>query len=303
MKNPITSLTDLITHTADVLLEKLLEWYDLIILHLPNIIVATLIVIVSRRLAFWLRRVAERTLPRMSKNVIVQRGGASGIYYFVLTLGIFTALNLLQLDKAVMSLLAGAGILGLALGFAFQDLATNFISGIFIVLQEPFKIHDFVDTNGYQGHIEKIGLRSITLRTLDGQHVVIPSKDIFQNPLKNYEYTPERRITLNVGVTYDANLEFVRDLSRQVIAGIPQINEQRGVSVTFEEFGDSSINFSARFWINYSDYERFLQTRSDVIIALKKAFDENGITIPFPIRTIDFPSLPQALMEQNSREG
>jgi small conductance mechanosensitive channel len=92
-------------------------------------------------------------------------------------------------------------------------------------------------------------------------------------------------------------LEFVRDLSRQVIASIPQINEQRGVSVTFEEFGDSSINFSARFWINYSDYERFLQTRSDVIIALKKAFDENGITIPFPIRTIDFPRLPEAILE------
>src|SRR5690606_28863708 len=101
-------------------------------------------------------------------------------YLAIFFVGISIALDVLQLDKAVSSLLAGAGIIGLALGFAFQDLTANFISGIYITFRRPFEVGHQVETNGFTGTVENIELRSTTLRTIDGLHVIIPNKDIFQ---------------------------------------------------------------------------------------------------------------------------
>lgn len=198
------------------------------------------------------------------------------------------ALNVLNLEKTVTSLLAGAGVIGLALSFAFQDLATNFISGLFIMIERPFNIGDFIETNGFEGHIERIGIRSIVIKTLDEQHVIIPSKDIFQQPLKNYNLGTERRVTLAVGISYGEDLEKIRQITKSAVELLEQVVQKKGVHVHFYEFGDSSINFELRFWIKNSDQMYFLESRSAAIMAIKRAYDANQIVIPFPIRTLAF---------------
>ncbi|MCC5945525.1 MAG: mechanosensitive ion channel [Bernardetiaceae bacterium] len=180
----------------ETLSEKLLGWYTYIISMLPNFVMAVIALTIFYLIAKGARKTLERILQRVieTKNIIsiIVRI----VFYLIMTAGVFAALELLNLNKTVTSLLAGAGVVGLALSFAFQDLASNFISGFFITLQKPLKYNDLVETNGYIGHVREIGLRSITIETLDGLDLIIPSKEVFQKPLMNYTANPGRRINI-----------------------------------------------------------------------------------------------------------
>jgi small conductance mechanosensitive channel len=179
---------------------------------------------------------------------------------------------------------------GLALGFAFQDLAGNLISGVGLAVHRkwPFKIGDLVETNGVFGKVEKIHLRTSLIRTLDGKLVVVPNKHIYQNEVTNYTVSGRRRVDVECGVSYGENLEHVRDVVRDALRGVCGQEDPDAVEVFFTGFGASSIDLVGRFWIDYAKQPDFLQARSDAVIAVKTAFDEHDITIPFPIRTLDF---------------
>jgi small-conductance mechanosensitive channel len=198
-------------------------------------------------------------------------------------------LELLQLSKAVTTLLAGAGIIGLALSFAFQDIASNFVSGLLIVTRRPFKINDIIESNNYFGKVIKINLRNTLIQTFQGQVVLIPNKKVFENAIINYTYNGERRIDLSVGISYADDLEKVKEVTSKTIEQLPETIKEKGVVFTFNEFGNSSINLMVRFWVKYNKNDKdYLPGLSNAIIKLKKAYDENDIMIPFPIRTLDF---------------
>ena len=133
----------------------------------------------------------------------------SSIFFSSVSLSLLY-LSILQLDKAVTSILAGAGIIGLALAFAFQDIAANFISGIFISFRKPIKLGDVVKINDYMGKVEQINLRDTIILTFQGQMVIIPNKDVFQSPIENYSLLGRRRLDLVVGVSYGDDLEKVK---------------------------------------------------------------------------------------------
>ncbi len=285
-------MNELVTQSLDIfsrrVTEKLIAWYEHLVGLLPNFVVAILVIILTWLIARITRRLAEKALSRIGIARVITEAGAAALYYSIFVIGLFVALETLQLNKAVTSLLAGAGVIGLALSFAFQDLVTNFVSGLFITIQRPLVYGDLVRTNQYLGHVDRIGLRSVTLRDLDGQHVVIPSKDIFQNPLTNFSTSPERRVNLEVGVSYASDLELVKRITTEAVSSLSVIDPRRPVNVQYAGFGDSSIDFICRFWIGSSEEMAVLEARSLAIIAIKKTFDAHDITIPFPIRTLDF---------------
>lgn len=272
----------------DLVLNKIIFWFEVIVGMLPNFLLTFFVIWLSIRLSRFLRKSADKYFHSFLENDSVIKIGVSFISYLIILIGFYIALGILNFDKIATTLVAGVGVIGLALSFAFQDLATNFISGVFIVIEKPFMVGDFIETGNYEGHIQEIGLRSIVIRTLDEQHIMIPSKEIFQNPIKNYNAGRARRITVNVGVSYGEDLERVSQISKEALAEIPEINKNRPVLVQYNEFGDSSINFALRFWVKRSDPFYFHEVRSKVIIAIKKAYDANNIVIPFPIRTLDF---------------
>ncbi|WP_035757480.1 mechanosensitive ion channel family protein [Hugenholtzia roseola] len=282
------TLAQLIERAYLQLIEKLIGWYDELIKLFPNLLLAILVIFFVNYLAIGAKRVVEKVVRRLSSSPQVLSVVRGIVFYLVWIAGLMVALNVLNLEKTVTSLLAGAGVIGLALSFAFQDLATNFISGLFIMIERPFNIGDFIETNGFEGHIERIGIRSIVIKTLDEQHVIIPSKDIFQQPLKNYNLGIERRVTLAVGISYGEELEKIRQVTKKAVEPLEQVVQQKGIHVHFYEFGDSSINFELRFWIKSSDPMYFLEARSAAIMAIKRAYDANQIVIPFPIRTLAF---------------
>ena len=272
----------------DTLIDKLITWFKLLVASLPNFILAILVLTIFYFIAKGVRSLISKLLSKWvdNKNLIEL---ASQITFTVIFLvGVFFALGVLNLDKTVTSLLAGAGVIGLALSFAFQDLATNFVSGVFITVQKPLRVGDLVETNDYKGIVRKIGLRAVDIEDFDGRYIIIPSKEVFQNALVNYNQTHYRRINLSVGVSYGDNMKEVRKLLYDTIKGVKEVSKNRDVRIDFDGFGDSSINFVARFFIDQTDEPSFKKAETEVATAVKEAFDANDIMIPFPIRTLDF---------------
>lgn len=271
----------------DIVLEKVVSWSENFVSMLPNFILALLaffvFVVIAKFSVKLLKKLLSRTIDNPALNNII----AKTVYITVIIIGTFVALSVLNLEKTVTSLLAGAGIIGLALGFAFQDIAANFISGILMAARRPFKIGDVIETINHKGVVKKINIRTTELTSFQGQSITIPNKEVFQNALINDSINGKKRVDLGVGVSYGDDLEKVRRITLEAVKTIPH-RTQDDITLVFDEFGDSSINFTVRIWVEFKSQFGYKESQSEAIIAIKKAFDENDITIPFPIRTLDF---------------
>ncbi|WP_456458913.1 mechanosensitive ion channel family protein [Reichenbachiella sp.] len=272
----------------EILSGKLSSWLEALTALLPNMVVAVFVLVVSYVVARMLKMAVNRLMARFSAKEAINSLFTTLVYLTTLAIGLMVALNVLHLEQTVTSLLAGAGIIGLALGFAFQDIAANFISGVLIAFRKPIQLGDIIETKSFMGTVEKIDLRVTMLRTFQGLHVIIPNKDVFQSPVTNYTKTSDRRIDLDVGVSYADDLEKVKKVAIEAVSELPYLLPNKEVELHYTAFGDSSINFKLMIWVHYPDEPGYLRAQSDAIIAVKKAFDANDITIPFPIRTMDF---------------
>lgn len=277
-----------LNNAFSLIVDKLGTWIRGAIAYLPNLVVAVIVVLLFVTLARMARDAVRRVSSAVTDNRQIRQLLATLTYVAVIAIGLFTALSILDLQGVVTSLLAGVGIIGLALGFAFQDLAANFMAGILMAIRRPFKLGDIIDTNDHMGVVEEVSIRSTRIRTFQGQEVRIPNSAVFGNPLTNYSDRGERRVDLACGVAYGDDLEQARLVAMEAIEGLDFVRAEKGVQLFYNEFGDSSINFDLRFWIEFVTQKDFLHARSEAIVALKRAFDANGITIPFPIRTLDF---------------
>lgn len=270
------------------LYDKLEGWFDQIILMLPNLIIASIVFGLTILAARWLKTKVNRVIRRITDNPTISSVASSVTTALVVLLGIFIVLKILGLSDFLAGLLASAGVVGLAVGLALQDPLINLFSGVIMSVRQLYNLGDLVETNGYFGNIQKISLRSTIIRGKDGKEIVIPNKDVIQTPLANYSVSGERRIDVDCGVSYGDDLEQVRDLVIKTIKGLEECNENKSVDFFYTEFGDSSINFTTRFWLMETEQKPYLMAKSAAIIAIKKALDSNDIAIPFPIRTLDF---------------
>jgi small conductance mechanosensitive channel len=230
----------------------------------------------------------ERVLARMSQNRTITRLVASAVFVAVVMAGLFIALGVLKLDKTVMSLLAGAGVAALVLGFAFQDIAANVMAGILLSVRHPFRPGHLCEILDLEGVIEEVDLRFTVMRTLQGQMVFLPNKEVLGHPIKNYTLTGKRRVDLEVGVSYGDDLQLAKRLALEAVQDVERRDKQREIEVFYTGFQDHAIAMVVRIWVDYQRQRDFLEARSQAIQRIKAAFDANGITIPFPIRTLDF---------------
>ncbi len=269
-------------------IEKFIGWVESFVQHLPEIVIAIILVAIFAFVARYARKLTRNLIGRVTDHGPLKSLAGTAAYLAALGLGVFMALSVLQLDTAVTSLLAGVGILGLALGFAFQDIAENFIAGVLISIRRPFTDGDLIETNGHFGKVEGLDLRAIHLRSLDGPLVRIPNGDVYGNALTNYSQAEHRRVDVDCGVAYDTDLDRAAQVAKEAVAAVDGRDEARDPEVFWTEFGGSSINFVARFWLETTGQADYLAAKSAGIVRIKKAFDEAGIGIPFPIMTLDF---------------
>ncbi len=279
-----------INEYVGVVLNKVTDWLEGLIGMLPNFVAALLVLITFYFASRYIRKMLYGLMKRLSDNEAINKLTASIIFFTVLIIGVFISLRILNLDETVTSLLAGLGIVGLALGFAFKDIASNFLAGIYMAIKSPVNVGDVLEYQDVFGIVKDIGLRSSSIRTWQGQDVVIPNRLLMEQKYTHFSINQERRIDLDVGISYGDDLEKVEQVTLQAINKISYINKEKPVDLYFKEFGDSAIFFSVRYWVQYisDDYLIYLRALSQGIKNIKKAYDQNDITITFPIRTIDF---------------
>ena len=270
-----------------LIINKLSTWLQELIRMLPNILLAAVVLVIGFFIAKAARSLSKKLVSKVSNHQTLNNLFASVVYVTFIGISIFIVLSILQLDKAVTSILAGAGIIGLALAFAFQDIAANFVSGIIISFRRPIKIGDIVKLGEYMGKIEEINLRDTIVRTFQGQMVIIPNKNVFQNPIENYSVLGKRRLDLSGRVSYDVDLEEVQKITLDALKNIEGITDD-AITMGYKEFDESSISYIVRIWIANPEQPEYWKVRNSAIIAIKKAYDKNNIIIPFPIRTLDF---------------
>tara|TARA_R110002153_G_scaffold110189_1_gene251155 strand:- start:29672 stop:30604 length:933 start_codon:yes stop_codon:yes gene_type:complete len=268
--------------------EKLTTWLEAAIKHLPNIVVALLIAVFFSIIARIAGKTIKKVLYRTLDSIQIANLLASIFKMCILIAGVFIALDFLGLTGTVTSLLAGAGIIGLAIGFAFQDMTENLIAGIAMGIRKPFQIGDVVAADKVFGTVKTINLRNTLVETFFGQLEVIPNKILFRNVLTNYSSNGVRRVEVPVGISYADDPEKAAEV---IVAQINQYDfviKKQETAVFAKDFGDSSVNLLLWFWIDYPGETGFMQARHQAVVGVKKALENADILIPFPIRTLDF---------------
>lgn len=210
----------------------------------------------------------KRMIVSMAKNL-------------VMFIGILFALS--QLGISLGPLLAGLGIAGFIIGFALQDTLSNFASGMMILLYRPFDVGDIVESGGVTGRVDRMSLVNTTFKTLDNQVIVVPNNLIWQSVITNLTAQKTRRVDLIFGISYSDDIDKAKAVLLDVVKQHEACLENPAPKVRVGALGDSSVDLLCRPWVRTADY---WETYWDITEIVKKRFDEEGISIPFPQRDV-----------------
>jgi small conductance mechanosensitive channel len=177
------------------------------------------------------------------------------------------------------SLIAVLGAAGLAVGLALQGSLSNFAAGVLIVLFRPYKVGDFVEAAGVAGSVVEVQILTTILKTGDNKQVIVPNSQIMSSIITNYSANDTRRVDLVIGVSYDDDLDKTRKVLEELVAADDRILDDPAVTIAVSTLADSSVNFVVRPWVKTSDYWGVM---FDLTEAIKKRFDQEGISFPFP---------------------
>lgn len=300
----IPNITDRTHEAWSKMINKLATWLDVIVINLPNAIIAILVFFIVLLSSKYISRISLRLLNKTKLQHSMKGLISKFIVVIVILFGLFLVLSILKLDKVLNTILAGVGVAGLAVGLALQGVLSNTYSGIVLSYIKQVRYGDWIQTNDYEGEIVDIDLRAITLKQIDNNLVYIPNKLVVENPIKNYSSTAQSRVILECGVGYESDLRMVKDLCMSVIANnFKVVDTKEDVLFLWREFGDSSINFELRFWIDSTSSLEVAKAKSEGIMLIKEAFKEHNINIPFPIRTLDLPENISINSSENLNES
>ncbi|MBN2282821.1 MAG: mechanosensitive ion channel [Deltaproteobacteria bacterium] len=259
---------------VNTIIPQLKEWaafYGL------NIIAAILIFVIGRWVAKVLRKLIRKLLEKSKVDASIIPFVTNLAYVLMLTVVVIAALSKLGIQTA--SLIAIIGAAGLAVALALQGSLANFAAGVLVLIFRPFKVGDYIEAAGIAGSVEKIEIFTTTLKTPDNRVIIIPNAKLSGDIIINYTAEKTRRLDLVFGVSYGDDLQKVKKVLLDILAAEPRVLKEPAPMVAIVELADSSVNFAVRPWIKSADYwDLFFALRETV----KKRFDEEGITIPFP---------------------
>jgi len=224
----------------------------------------------------WVRR-------RVSDVDTPHRGLMAGKLFFFAGAAVLVVWILDELGFGIAPLLGAAGILGIALGFASQTSVSNIISGLFLMMEQPFTVGDIVQVGTTVGWVQSIDLLSVKLRTFDNKFVRIPNESLIKTEVTNVTRYPIRRVDVAVGVAYKEDVDHVRRVLLEVADANPLCLMEPAPLVLFDGYGESSLNFFFRVW---ATRENWLELKNTIHEDVKDRFDAEGIEIPFPHRTL-----------------
>lgn len=258
------------------------EFVDLGVQYGLNLLAAILILIAGFVIAGWLSRSIRRRLEaikRFDKTLIPVLSQIARYAVLVFTL----ILVLAEFGVQTTSIIAVLGAAGLAIGLALQGTLQNVAAGMMLLFLRPFQTGDFIETSSGSGTVEEIGIFITTLRTPQGIYVAVPNSQIWSDAITNYSRYPNRRLDLDIGISYDDDIDKARDLILKLVKEDERVNDEPEPIVIVIGLGDSSVNLQLRAWIKRTEY---WDANFDLTRKVKYALDKAGITIPYPHRQI-----------------
>jgi small conductance mechanosensitive channel len=259
---------------------------SIVVFWLINILYAAIIVFVGRIVVKWLVKMSRKLMVRANLDPILINFFSTIANAILLLFVLIAALDQLGVDTT--SMIAVLGAAGLAIGLALKDSLQNFAAGVMLILFRPFKIGDFVEAGGTAGVIESITIFNTIMKTGDNREVIVPNGLIYGDTITNYSAKDTRRIDMVFGIGYDDDLLKAKKLLTDIVTGHEKVMADPAPVIRVSELGDSSVNFDVRPWVDAGDY---WPVRSELIETIKLAFDENGISIPYPQMDIHFNNL------------
>lgn len=252
-----------------------------------KILIALVIFLIGQLVAKIIARVLGKVLSHTKLDKILVEFIQSVVNALLLVFVIVAALD--QLGVNTNSVIAVLGAAGLAIGLALQGSLQNFAAGFMLLIFRPFKGGDFVEAAGTAGVIEKIGIFSTTLHTGDNKEVIIPNSAIYSSNIVNYSKRPTRRIDMIFSIGYEDDIRTARDVIAGILKDEPRILPEPAPLIAVGELGASSVNLFVRPWVKTED---FWDVKFAITEKIKLAFDESGITIPFPQMDIRWTQPP-----------
>ncbi|NND42758.1 MAG: mechanosensitive ion channel, partial [Silicimonas sp.] len=243
-------------------------------------------------LAWWLSSLAANGLRRWLLGgldspflrSVVARAMALPIFL----IGLYVVLQVAGLTQIAFSLIGGAGVLGIIFGFAFRDIAENFLASLLLSIRQPFRSGDLIDVEGQLGSVHSMNTRSTVLISPEGNHIQIPNSTVFKSIITNFTAAPEGRDSVTVGVGYDAAINDAQEIIAGVLSRHEAILNDPPPMVLVEALGASTVNLRAYYWVNVRDYS-LLKVKSSVLRLTKKALMDAGVSMPDDAREIIFP--------------
>ncbi len=246
-----------------------------------NVIIALLIFYVGRLIISIVVRGLHKVLQRHSVDKTLETFVCNLVRTVLLIVVIIAAIGALGVQTT--SFIAIFGAAGLAVGLALQGSLSNFASGVLIVLFRPYKVGDFIEGAGISGSVEQVQILTTVLKTGDNKQVIVPNSQIMNSVITNYSANDTRRVDMVIGVSYSDDLDKVRSTIQELVAADQRILAEPACTIAVSALADSSVNFVVRPWVKTPDYWGVM---FDLTEAIKKRFDKEGISFPFPQRDV-----------------
>ncbi len=253
------------------------------VVRLPLILLGLVVLVVGLLLVAAVVKAVDRGFERSRAEHAAQRLVGNLLRAVLVLLVVLLALSVAGVQ--VGAVLAGLGLAGLALAFALQNILENFVAGILILIRKPFRRGDQIETHTYQGTVEDIDLRVTRLRDFDGELVLVPNSMVFTEPIINLTRLGPRRTRLTIGVDYRDDHDQARAVLQQALESVVGVLDQPPCEVLLIELADSSVDFELAYWTQPTIRE-VRHVRDRVLSTCKRALEEAGMTIPWPIRTL-----------------
>lgn len=252
-----------------------------------KLLLAILIFYVGRIVARILTRGARKLMQAQEVDKILETFVCNMIYWLIMVFVIIAAIN--QIGIETTSLIAVMGAAGLAVGLALQGSLSNFAAGVLIVIFRPYRVGDFVEAAGISGAVVQVQILTTILKTGDNKQIVVPNAQIMDSIITNYSANDTRRIDMVVGVSYEDNLDKVRRTIEDIVRAEERVLDDPECLIAVAELADSSVNFYVRPWVKTSDY---WAVRFHLTETIKKRFDDEGISFPFPQQDVHLYQQP-----------
>ncbi|WP_170121137.1 mechanosensitive ion channel family protein [Halomonas denitrificans] len=246
-----------------------------------NLVAAAAIFVIGRWVAKGLHRLLMRGMQRAKVEPLLVKFLGNIAYALLLTFVVLAAISRIGIQTA--SLIAVIGAAGLAVGLALQGSLANFAAGVMVILFRPYKIGDYVEAGGVAGVIEDVQIFTTELRTGDNRKILVPNGQMMSGAITNASAHATRRVDLAVGVGYEADIDTVRRVLEGVVADDPRVLADPAPNIRMSAMGDSSITWIVRPWVKAGDY---WDVHWEMTEAIKRRFDAEGISIPFPQRDV-----------------